>query len=72
MSQTLVHTPAAASEGIQRCARCGVVLIDRREEQRMEQGPSVGLWWTCNVEMFVRGGGAWSTDRKANCQKADA
>lgn len=74
--RTLIHTPAPPSGAVQRCVHCAVILIDHRGEMRLSgdqrPGRTLGGWWTSNVEMFVVGGGAWSTHRPANCTKAAA
>ena len=50
MRPTIIHVAAQAVGEVQRCARCGAVLLDYRGAQTLAStAPGVRFWWSGNV-----------------------
>jgi hypothetical protein len=61
----LIHVAGAPEGRVQRCIRCGLVLIDRTGEMSLLSDGAAIFWWDGNVG--VDGGHSWSTVEPSTC-----
>jgi hypothetical protein len=61
---TVIHLAAAPKDLVQRCARCGLVLLDYRNTQVV--GPWEPHWWRDCVA--VEPGGSTATSEAPTCE----
>ena len=60
----VIHTAGEPDGLIQKCVRCGYVLIDHTDTQSIGEWHPV--WWSGNV--YVRGSVSGATEEVANCE----
>ena len=62
-----VHVAAPPAGLVQRCARCGVVLIDRHGEKTLASTGGPPIWWAGNVALEE--GFQEATTEPATCER---